>query len=82
MTTTYLTPSEASEYIGRQFPDGSGILDDAVSAVSRMIDSAAPLLRARLIGVRLGTNIEASAAEASSGAVPCLMKQSVFETNR
>lgn len=38
MTTTYLTPSEASEYIGRQFPDGSGILDDAVSAVSRMID--------------------------------------------
>lgn len=34
----YLTTTEAAAYIGRQYPDGSGVLDDIVSAVSRMID--------------------------------------------
>jgi hypothetical protein len=38
ITDGYLTAQEASAYIGRQYPDGSGILDDVVSAVSRMID--------------------------------------------
>lgn len=38
VTNGYLTAQEAATYIGRQFPDGSGILDDAITAVSRMID--------------------------------------------
>ena len=39
MTTTYLTTQEAGAYIQRQFPDGSGILEDVVLSVSRTIDN-------------------------------------------
>jgi hypothetical protein len=38
VTNGYLTPSEASAYIGRQYADADGILDDVITAVSRMID--------------------------------------------
>jgi len=38
ITNGYLTAKEAQEYTGRQFADGSGILDDVVSSCSRMID--------------------------------------------
>lgn len=38
VTDGYLTSAEAGSYIGRQFADGSGILDDVVTSVSRMID--------------------------------------------
>jgi hypothetical protein len=38
VTNGYLTPSEASAYIGRQYADADGILDDVITAVSRMSD--------------------------------------------
>jgi hypothetical protein len=38
VTNGYLTTSEAGAYIGRQFPDGSGILEDIVTVASRSID--------------------------------------------
>lgn len=38
VTNGYLTASEAQAYIGRQFADATGILDDVITAVSRMID--------------------------------------------
>jgi hypothetical protein len=38
VTNGYLTVQEAQNYIGRQYADGSGILDDVITAVSRMID--------------------------------------------
>lgn len=38
ITNGYLTAQEASDYIGQQFDDGTGIVDDVVTAVSRMID--------------------------------------------
>jgi hypothetical protein len=38
VTNGYLTTLEAGAYIGRQYPDGSGILDDVVTVASRNID--------------------------------------------
>jgi hypothetical protein len=38
ITDGYLTAQEAGAYVGRQYADGSGILDDIVTAVSRTID--------------------------------------------
>lgn len=34
----YLTETQAQDYIGRQYPDSTGILGDIVTAVSRQID--------------------------------------------
>lgn len=38
ITNGYLTTKEAEAYIGRQFADGSGVLDDIITAASRMVD--------------------------------------------
>lgn len=38
ITNGYLTTSEAQAYTGRQTADASGVLDDVVTACSRMID--------------------------------------------
>lgn len=38
ITNGYLNSTEAQSYIGRQFADASGVLDDIVTSASRMID--------------------------------------------
>lgn len=38
ITNGYLTSKEAQDYTGRQYADGSGVLDDVVTACSRMVD--------------------------------------------
>lgn len=38
ITNGYLSAAEAQDYIGRQFADSTGVLDDIVTAASRLID--------------------------------------------
>lgn len=38
VTNGYITQTEAQDYIGRQFSDATGVLDDIITSASRMVD--------------------------------------------